>query len=473
MNLYTQRDIELFDQHIKNIQTEVKRKTFNLLEPTGDMQMEIINKLLSYVKKTKRKIYGSYSHNQVVKIKNKDDSFLEECDIPDIDFYSPEPIHDLYEICNMFHKLGYNDVLGIEAQHEGTYKVFVNGVETCDISYVPTNIYNRIPYLEIDGYVYVHPQWAMIDYFRIMTDPMTSWEQKLEKRFRRLYLLQKHYPFYPSKKQVSFTFKPEEKKEMISVVNKIYRYCIDKSSIIISGAYALNYYKQYVDKNAKITDIPVYQLYSTQYKKDARELVEMLKDKLGSSIRYEEHYPYFQFIDFFTMIYYKDKLICLISGNNKKCLPYHKVPAVYFEKNMAEKNEGTVNIASFSLLILNSLILYFYFRTNDEKYHKDICSEIIYQLIKLRNNYFKKYNKNIFTSGLLRDFIIDCIGQTQTSRKEANERAKENIANNKPAIFKYKPSTGVKNDAHEYQFKNSSGNVIRNKKNLKLSRIKN
>jgi hypothetical protein len=145
----------------------------------------------------------------------------------------------------MFYNLGYSDVIGQEAQHEGTYKIFVNSVETCDISYVPKNIYNKIPFIEIDGYVYAHPHWAMIDYLRIFTDPMTSWEQKLEKRFRRLYLLQKHYPIYQTKKPTSFTFKETEKKEMISVINKIYRFCIDRPSIIVSGAYALNYFKQY------------------------------------------------------------------------------------------------------------------------------------------------------------------------------------------------------------------------------------
>ena len=153
MEIIRESDLDLFKDHIDEIQDEVKKKTWVELEPSGDTKMSIVNKVLEYVKKNKRKIYGSYSHNKNVIVKNKKDGFLSELEIPDIDFYSPDPLHDLYEICNMFYETGYKNIVGREAQHEETYKIYVDDVEACDISYVPKNIYYKIPFVEIRLYI--------------------------------------------------------------------------------------------------------------------------------------------------------------------------------------------------------------------------------------------------------------------------------------------------------------------------------
>lgn len=468
MSIIREKDLELFSKHIDKIQEDVKKKTWNLLEPTGDTKMEIVNKVLEFVKKKKRKIYGSYSHNKVVMHKNKKDGFLGDLEVPDIDFYSPDPLQDLFDICNMFHSMGYNDVVGREAQHAETYKIFVDEAEACDISYVPKNIYNKIPFIEIDGFNYVHPNWAIIDYLRILTDPMTSWEIKLDKRFKRYYLLQKHYPFPSPQGPVQFKFKNDREK-MISLVNKIYRYIIDKPTILITGTYAYNYYlHEGTSDKKKITDINYYELISTNYVKDAKEIIDLLKDFVGEDIKVEEHYPFFQFTDFSARIYYKNNLICVIYGNNHKCLPFHKVKAIYFENEKAEKNEGHVNIASFNLLILNNLVNFMYFRIQEENKNKDFYMTMIANLIKIRNDYLDSKKKNIFEGGIFSDFVIECMGETISARKEQNMRYKENIEKGRPGIFTYKPSQSSKNEAHNFQFKNSSGNQINNEKNYKL-----
>ncbi len=467
-NIIREKDLELFSEKIDEIQDEIKKRTWNLLEPTGDAKMEIVNKVIEYVKKNKRKIYGSYSHNKVIINKNKKDNFLSDIEVPDIDFYSPDPLHDLFEICNMFHKMGYKEVHGREAQHEATYKIFVDDAEACDISYVPKNIYNKIPYIEIEGIIYVHPNWAMIDYLRILTDPLTSWEIKLDKRFKRFYLLQKNYPITKIEKKADLNFK-NNRDLLITATNKIYRYIIDKPTILVGGFYAYNYYLHESGiKNYEHTDINHYEIISTDYVKDTKSILDLLKDSFGSDIRHEEYYPFFQFTDFSTRIYYKDHLICVIYGNNHKCLPYNKVKAVYFEKNKSEKNEGTINLMSFNLMLLYSLINYMYYRTNDDNHKKDLYMIILSHLIQFRNYYLDKNKKNIFNAGIFSDFIIDCIGETLTAKKEMNERIKENLANNKPAIFQYRPSSGVKNESHQYQFKNSSGNKINSDKNIKI-----
>jgi hypothetical protein len=468
-NIIKEKDLELFNDNINKIQDEIKKKTWNLLEPTGDTKMEIINKVLEYIKTNKRKVYGSYAHNKVIIHKNKKDGFLSNLEVPDIDFYSPEPLNDLYKLCNMFHNMGYNNIVGQEAQHEETYKIFVNDIEACDISYVPKNIYNKIPFIEIDNIHYIHPNWAMIDYLRILTDPLTSWEIKLDKRFKRFYLLQKNYPIPKLEKQLNINFK-DDRSLYLTAVNKIYRYLVDKSSILISGLYAYNYYLHYSDmKKYDLTDITYYELISTNYNRDTTSIIELLKESYNDEITYEEYYPFFQFTNFTTKIYYKNNLICTIYDNNNKCYPYHKVEAIYFEKNKFEENKGNINIVSFNLLLLFTLINYMYYRTNDDVKQKDLQMLIISHLIQFRNYYLDKNKKTIFDKTLFADFVINCIGETVTSKKLQSERVKLNLANNKPAVFKYRPEQGLKNEAPVYQFKNSSGNKINNEKNLKIN----
>jgi len=468
MSIIREKDLELFEEHIDKIQDEVKKRTWNLLEPKGDTRMEIVNKVIEFVKKNKRKIYGSYSHNKVVINKNKKDGFLGDLEVPDIDFYSPEPVKDMYEICNMFHKMGYNDVVGREAQHEETYKIFVDDAEACDISYVPKNIYNKIPFIEIEGINYVHPNWALIDYLRILTDPMTSWEIKLDKRFKRFYLLQKHYPFQKLTKTLDVNF-DKDRETMINTVNKIFRFAVEKETIIFTGLYAYNYYLLESKINYKNTDIQYYELISMNYKEDANELISKMKQLLGNDFTYEEHYPYFQFIDFSVKLYYKEKLICIISGNNHKCLPYQKVKTMYFEKNKSEENTGEIKIASFNLLLLHTLINYMFHRTNDNNKLKEMYMLMISHLIQFRNHYLDKTKKNIFDGGIFSDFVIDCIGETISSKKEMSDRIKRNIKNRKPAIFTYRPDQDFSENPPEHQFKNSSVNKINNDRNLKLS----
>jgi hypothetical protein len=147
MDIIKDTDLELFHKNIEKIQSQVKDKVFKLIKPTGDEKLEVVYKVIQFVKNKKRKIYGSYSHNAIIEHRSKDAGFLSSNEIPDIDFYSPEPLKDLYDICNMFHAQGYNNVIGQEAQHAETYKIFVNEIEACDISYVPKIIYNKIPYV--------------------------------------------------------------------------------------------------------------------------------------------------------------------------------------------------------------------------------------------------------------------------------------------------------------------------------------
>ena len=92
------------------------------------------------------------------------------------------------------HSKGYKDVVGKEALHKETYKIFAKNYNVVDISYVPNNIYSNIPYIEKDNIRYTHPSFTMIDLMRMITEPFfSSW--RWAKIVKRIHLLQKYYPF--------------------------------------------------------------------------------------------------------------------------------------------------------------------------------------------------------------------------------------------------------------------------------------
>ena len=170
------------------------------------MEYEKINSpdniILDFIKQNKRKIYGGYAVNKLIIDKNQKDSIYQEYQYPDIDFYSPTPIEDLINICNTLYDKGYKRVNAKEAAHKDTYSIFVNFHLYCDITYVPKNIYNRIPYKELNNYYYTHPHFMTIDYLRMLADPLgSSW--RIEKSIKRFALLQKYYPLPIINKPIS------------------------------------------------------------------------------------------------------------------------------------------------------------------------------------------------------------------------------------------------------------------------------
>ncbi len=469
MSLYKEKDVELFADKVDGLVEEVQKKTWNLLEPTGDFKMKIVQDVLEYIREHKRKLYGSYAHNKLVAQKNKNDAFLKELDIPDIDFYSPDPIYDLINICNTLQKKGYHNIVGREAQHEETYKIFVDEAEACDISYVPRNIYNKIPYQEIDGILYSQNSWTYIDYLRQFTDPMLSWEIKFEKRFKRFYIMQKYYPFTNIDKTLKIE-KPDDKL-VDKLLDKTKNFMVDSKTIMVMGLYAYNYYLQESGLSKyKIIDTPFYEFISSNYKEDAENLINKLKS-IDEGVRFEEYYPYFGFTGFSTRIYYKSILIAIIYDNNNKCVPFNEVPLLSFEKGKVEKEKGKIKLLSFLTVLLYAQIVVMMMRTIENDKNKELYMSIVSHLIQMKHYYLDKKNKNIFSEGIFKDFIIECIGQTMSLKKETAERIRRRKELGKVLVFQYRPDDKLlnpKDESEKFKFKNSSGNIIRNPKNNKL-----
>jgi hypothetical protein len=486
MELYNKQDLELVQDNIDDIIEKIEEKKLELFEPTGKQLLEMYDIVLDFVKEKKRKIYGGYAQNKLVEQKDPKDAFYKPGSIVDIDidFYSPDPISDIVELSDIFHNKGYKSVQGKEAFHKETYSVFVDNIITAvaDISYVPTNIYNRIPFVEIKGIRYAGPSFVMMDLYKMFTEPYFS-SFRWKKTFPRIYLLQKHYLFnkatskLPKYKNNDAKLTNEQKKNKDSLMKGIYDHIKNKDSVIMVGTYAYNHLLEQsgIMKNNKlgskysIQDISHYEFISTDYKNDVLKLFKELQDKhpnLKDEISIAEYYPFWSLSGYSTRIYYRDSIIAHIFDYSRRCTPTKKVDAVYYEKGKSIRNKGFTQIGSFNYVLLMTLIMAFYWRVNKDDALYQYYNIMVSHLIEMRNYYLKQNNKTLLDDTVFQDFIKTCVGETSDPMRDTRLEREQKYKQGKRVIFKYDPASKQKKP--EYRFPNSSGNVIRNSKNFRI-----
>lgn len=474
MELYGLKDLEMSKTKIPPLVEKIDNIKLDVLEPTRAEIMKITKVVIDFVKEKKRKIYGGYAQNKLVSKADPTDAFYKEDVIPDVDFYSPNPIVDLNEICNLFFKLGFKNIEGKEAWHKETYSVFINRVNACDITYVPNNVYHKMPYVEINEMYYASASFTIIDIYRMLNEPYFS-SFRWEKTFPRLYLLQKHYPFnkatLPLKDQDSISRVPY-KNDIKLLLQGVFNFIKNNKSVIVYSRYAYNKFLQQSgilksggkdSSKYSVLDIPYYEFVSINYKDDVAKLLSQLKSKFSrfyQDIFVVEHYPFWQFIGYSTYIKYKNVVIAHIVHYNKKCTPIRKVT----------EDGATVQIAPFDYTLMMSMITAFRMRVLKDKERYHYYNIMTSHLIEIRNYFMRKNNKTMFDDTLFQEFIPSCIGETIDPLRETSMVREARWLANEMVFYKYKPEVKFREDTSTtYRFPNSSGNAINNNKNYRIS----
>ena len=395
------------------------------------------------LKKKKRIIYGGWAWHKLIENKNKKDGIYDKNKIgyPDIEFYSPDPVADLIEICDILHKKKFKYIEGREAHHENSYSLFVNFINFCDMSYAPTRIMNCMPNIVIDKIQYVHPSIIMIDMFRMYTDPLSSF-WRVKKNMKRANKLLTYYPIKKS------SWKLKNKYENQDVMKFIEENILKYSEYLVFGYYAFEYFKSLVNKN--INEIPYIDMYSINYKDDIRVINKMLKE-FNPKIKVKEYHPFFQFYGFRTAFYLDKKLILNVYDNYYKCIPYIQV--------------NNIRICSFQVVMKNFLINKFYYTVYSNKYEKSCHEAMLSNIIQIRNVYLKKSNRTIFDKTPFQEFIINCSGEFINNEREWFLEIQKKIKEGKRIIFSYDPKNKKKNK-EKFFFPNISGNENTSKRRL-------
>jgi len=448
--MFRNNDFKKINFHINDIKHNALEEYKNKYEPTFKESYNICNYIINFIKKNKKIIYGGYAQNLLINNKNPKDTFYKELygiyynwpDIADIEFYSPDPILDIYNLTNELHKLNYKYIECKEGIHKGTFKIFVNFINYCDITYMPTFIYNKLPFINVKDIKCVHPHYMLIDTYRVIVDPLTSYF-RLDKSINRFQILIKYYPINNTYNKIISNNNIDNNNIIKYIIKKI----IYKSKLIVIGLYGYNYYiKKILKKN--IIDVSYLELISNNINNDAKYIYKKLVNKY-KNIKIKEYFPFFEYMDRRIEYYYNDNLILKLYSNNYRCIIYNYSLKKY------------TYFGTFSLIYLYFLINYYYYLINNKNNIAKFIYKLLGNMIFARDKYLNKKNITIIDKSPFQYFTVKCFGLAIDIQREY--RLSIVTKGNKPK-FKYVPQKKIP----EYNFNNISGNQILNKKYLIL-----
>ena len=458
--MYRKEDYDKTLENVDKIKDEAAKVFKSSYEPNLMEMGKIYKDIQEYIKKKKRIVYGGFAQNLLLLAKEPKDAFYQEIDgayfkwpdLADIEFYSPTPIADLIELTDDLYSKGYKYVNGNEAVHGATYKFHVNYVSYGDITYMPVNVYNNIPYIEVNGIRCCHPHLMMCDAYRILTDPMTSYF-RLDKVITRFQKLISHYPLLEGNSKAITNLKSSSDTE--KVLKFIRKKLITKSNMVVVGFLAYNYYISKETEEDLIKDIPYYEVISTNMHKDAKHIDRHLKHKFGKDITTKEYVNFFQFFDKKIEYYYKNNLVLVLYGNNDRCIVYK-----YSEKKK-------IHYGTFNLVFMYMLFRYIYAYVNRDNELKELMTIMLYNLNMSRNRYLKANNITVVDESPFQDFTLKCYGTPIDPIRASRIERTEKYEKGKLVQYRYNPN-GKPGVAPEYKFANCSGNPVINEKNLLL-----
>ena len=383
--LYDEKNMKLLEDNIDSIINEARRYALkNVYEPSLKEYNEIIKVILNFIKLNKRIIYGGYGWNELIINKNPKDKLYSEdkIEMPDIDFYSPTPVHDIINICKELHEKGFKSIRAESANNPETYTMFVNQHQYIDVGYMPKILFNKMPLMKVNNLNIAHPKFILIDIMRQYNDPMTSY-WRVKKNLLRANLLLKNYPL-ETRGKFSLIKLDDSTKRILDFIRK--NIIID-SNLLVFGYYAYQYYmyKSRDDQKEELY-VPYYDVISTNIEHDIKNIYKKIL-QFDEFIQVEEYHPFYQLLDRKIVFKHNNNIILNVYGNKIKgrgmCIPYWHLEKKKF------------NVVTFPYMVQSLLINFVYHWINNNKNEAFNMDYLLNDIIKGRNYYLKKHNPHI------------------------------------------------------------------------------
>jgi len=201
--------------------------------------LEMAKIVFDFVKKKGLIIYGGEAIDKNLKNIKEPGVYTKDTK-PDYDFYSPDYERDSIELCNILFDKGYHYVTRFPRMHRGTFGIRANTADIADISYVPENIFNKIPKVKIDGVYYISSSFVLKNLYQGLVRPRLSANYaRWEKDYCRLQLFDKHFP--PQLKSAGK--RKGGKKESTEILTHLEKEFVHLNPlIVITGTRAFQYY---------------------------------------------------------------------------------------------------------------------------------------------------------------------------------------------------------------------------------------
>lgn len=253
------------------IETRLKKaveKAEEVLNYESAHDSEILHALdivKDFISKKKRICYGGTAMNVLLPKKHR--FYNPDYDLPDYDFLTPDGDSDVKELVNALKAAGYNDVYNRVGVHEGTKKILVNYIAVADITDINDDIYNT--FLKnskvIDGVHYTNENMLRMMMYLELSRPRGEVE-RWEKVFKRIQLLNKHFPIKACSK-IHY-------QKNVSGKDKVLEFIISRQRVLANLELESLYKRSLVTKNVhyKLHNSGPLMFYSSNIKKDAFDL---------------------------------------------------------------------------------------------------------------------------------------------------------------------------------------------------------
>lgn len=475
IRMYTPREHEQAAEQLPEIIRQIVRDSAEIMEPTLSERKRVYSLIRAWIAEHDRVVYGGTALDEAVGAIRPEDRFYDDYNRSDIEFYSPEPVRDAIALADALYQAQLPEVHTKSAQHPGSFNIIVNYVIYCDITYMPNNVYHRVPTLKIDGLRYAHPHFLYLDVLRIFVQPLTAADFRWEKTFQRGYLLTKYYPLRYRVPVDPHLPSNQTSRECVEWLLTDYLSGDNPHHMMLTGIHAYNWYLgqavahptiQKADPEGvqalEAARIPVYQaeFLAEHYGEAVQSTLAALTTRVddAAKLRVTEYHPFFQFTLQSAVISYDEVPICRIYSSEGMCIPI-------------QPDQGRWPYVAYQYLLLYLLVHAFRARMDREEALETMYSGAASVLVTARNLWsavlrLPPHNDTVFS-----EYVVSCLGQAISFRREHHLRIREMYKKGRHQ-FRYEPASfhrkteeeKAKLDPSRFQFPNISGNAVQSRR---------
>jgi len=426
---------------------------------------KIIHILETFLKNKKLICYGGTAINNI--LPSYAQFYNKDVEIPDYDFYSVNALKDAKELADIYYKEGYSEVEAKSGVHHGTYKVYVNFIPIADITYLEPAIYDNLfkESIVVSEIYYASPNYLRMSMYLELSRPAGD-VSRWEKIFKRLVLLNKHYPFHVEKSctDIDFQRKLDANQELSEKIYTIVKNTFIDQGVVFFGGYATLLYSRFlpIELQKKYQKNPDFDVLSEEIEKTALILKERLTENKIKNVKIIHHDPVGEIIP---------KHIEIKVGVDTIAFIYE--PIACHNYNTIHIDRTNVNVATIDTML--SFYLAFIYVDNFI-YFKD-------RILCMASFLFDVERKNkLKQMGVLKRFMPKCIGKQvglEEIRALKTEKFRE-LASRKTSkeyeswFLKYNPATSgkEKEETKRKQKKTKKGKLSKRLgKTLKLKNL--
>jgi hypothetical protein len=460
---FEEKELELLRKSVDIAETKLGKK----IKQNNDVD-SMIKIVEDFMRRKKVVCYGGTAINNI--LPENDQFYNNDVEIPDYDFFSPKSIDHAKELADIYASKGYDEVEVRSGVHKETYKVFVNFIPIADITQLEPKIF-KVLYkntIRKNGISYAPPDYLRMLTYNELSRPdgdVSRWE----KVYKRLILLNKHYPLKTTPKcsQVNFmrdfTGNPELKETLYNVVREA---MIDEGVVFIGG-YASSLYGRHMpaEQKKQLQHVPDFDVLATDPKAVAYIIKERLEDAGFKNVKVNKKQATG---DDAIMTHYE-----IVVDDDTLCFIYE--PYGCYSYNTIKVNNKTVKVATIETMLL-FLLAFMYADRPYYDHERIICMAEYLINVQAKNRLEQK--------GLLKRFNVNCYGKEKTLVEIRGEKASKykelkNAQDSKEYnkyFFKYIPNKAnkankaniEKNDSFQSDDR-SSEDKYSNKKNKNIS----